>query len=96
MNILKKYRYDIIDLDCAACAKEVEEAINEIEGIQNCIVNFGTGKITLESELENTLEEIKKVAGKVEPDCTIKLPEEDKKERKDYEINKTIKRKNNR
>ncbi len=87
---MKKYRYDIIDLDCAACAKEVEEAINEIEGIQNCIVNFGTGKITLESELENTLEEIKKVAGKVEPDCTIKLPEEDKKERKDYGIVRLI------
>ena len=90
MNILKKYRYDIIDLDCAACAKEVEEAINEIKGIQNCIVNFGTGKITLESELENTLEEIKKVAAKVEPDCTIKLPEEDKRERKDYGIIRLI------
>ncbi len=87
---MKKYRYDIIDLDCAACAKEVEEAINEIKGIQNCIVNFGTGKITLESELENTLEEIKKVAAKVEPDCTIKLPEEDKRERKDYGIIRLI------
>ena len=87
---MKKYRYDIIDLDCAACAKEVEEAINEIKGIQNCIVNFGTGKITLESELENTLEEINKVAAKVEPDCTIKLPEEDKRERKDYGIIRLI------
>ncbi len=87
---MKKYRYDIIDLDCAACAKEVEEAINEIKGIQNCIVNFGTGKITLESELENTLEEIKKVSAKVEPDCTIKLPEEDKKESKDYGIIRLI------
>ena len=72
MNILKKYRFDIIDLDCAQCAKEVEEAINEIEGIENCVVNFGTGKITLESELENTLQEIKKVAAQVETDCTIK------------------------
>ena len=81
---MKKYRFDIIDLDCAGCAKEVEEAINEVKGIQNCIVNFGTGKITLESELENTLEEIKKIAAKVEPDCTIKIPEEEKKERRDY------------
>lgn len=81
---MKKYRFDIIDLDCAQCAKEVEEAINEIKGIENCVVNFGTGKITLESELENTLEEIKKVAKKVEPDCTIKAPEEEKKETRDY------------
>lgn len=83
---MKKYKYDIIDLDCAACAKEVEEAINKINGIQNCIVNFGTGKITLESELENALEEIRKVVAKIEPDCTIKLPEEDKKESRDYGI----------
>lgn len=81
---MKKYRFDIIDIDCAQCAKEVEEAINEIKGIQNCIVNFSTGKITLESELENTLEEVKKVAKKVEPDCTIKAPEEETKETKDY------------
>ena len=83
---MKKYKYEIIDLDCAACAKEVEEVINKINGIQNCIVNFGTGKITLESELENTLEEIRKVVAKIEPDCTIKLPEEDKKESRDYGI----------
>ena len=83
---MKKYRFDIIDLDCAQCAKEVEEAINEIEGIQNCIVNFGTGKITLESNLANTLEEIRKVTAKVEPDCKIKEIGEKVKENKDYEV----------
>ena len=87
---MKKYRFDIIDLDCAQCAKEVEEAINEIEGIENCVVNFGTGKITLESDLENTLQEIKKVAAQVEPDCTIKDPEEEEEKSKDYGLIRLI------
>lgn len=88
--MLKKYRFDIVDLDCAQCAKEVEEAINKMNGIENCTVNFSTGKITLESELENTLEEIRKVALAVEPDCTIKELEEEKKESKDYAIIRLI------
>ena len=87
---MKKYRFDIIDLDCAQCAKEVEEAINEMEGIQNCVVNFGTGKITLESDLENTLQEIRKVAAKVEPDCTIKEPDEEEEKSKDYGLIRLI------
>lgn len=83
---MKKYRFDIIDLDCAQCAKEVEEAINEIKGIKNCIVNFGTGKITLESDLDDTLGEIKRVAAVVEPDCKIQEPNGEKHVSKDYGI----------
>lgn len=87
---MKKYKFDIIDLDCAHCAKEVEEAINEIHGIRNCVVNFGTSKITLESELDNTLEKIKEVAKAVEPDCTIKEIEENQENTKDYGIIRLI------
>ncbi len=85
---MKKYRFDILDLDCANCAKEVEEAINEIEGISNCMVNFGTSKIILESEIENTLEEIRKVAAVVEPDCTIQEEhsDEEKSDEKNYAL----------
>ncbi len=87
---MKRYRFDIIDLDCAQCAKEVEEAINKINGIQNCVVNFVTGKITLESNLEDTLQEIIKVAKAVEPDCTIKEPEEKNVESRDYGVIRLI------
>lgn len=87
---MKKYKFDIIDLDCAHCAKEVEEAINEMQGIQNCVVNFGTGKITLESELDNTLEEIRKAAKAVEPECTIKEIKEEKENKKDYGLTRLV------
>lgn len=90
---MKKFRYDIKDLDCANCAKELEEAFNKTEGISNCIVNFGTGKITLESNLDNPLSTIQKIAGKIEPDCSIE--EEGKKEEtgsreKNFEIPRLI------
>lgn len=90
---MKKYRYDIKDLDCANCAKKLENEFNNTEGITNCIVNFGTSKVTLESNLDNPIETLKKIAAEVEPDCTIeeegKKQEESKKE-KNYEIPRLI------
>lgn len=87
---MKKYKFDIVNLDCAHCAKEVEEAINEIDGIKNCVVNFGTSKVILESELDNTLEKIREVVKLVEPDCTIKEIEDEKYENKNYELVRLI------
>lgn len=90
---MKKYRYDIKDLDCANCAKKLENEFNNTEGITNCIVNFGTSKVTLESSLDNPIETLKKIASEVEPDCTIeeegKSQEENKKE-KNHEIPRLI------
>lgn len=43
---MKKYSFKIEGLDCASCALEVEEALNEMEGIENATVNFGASKIS--------------------------------------------------
>lgn len=90
---MKKYRYDIKDLDCANCAKKLENEFNKTEGITNCIVNFGTSKVTLESSLDNPIDTLKKIAAKVEPDCSIeeeyKDPNETTRE-KNYEIPRLV------
>ena len=90
---MKKYRYDIKDLDCAHCAKKLENEFNNTEGITNCVVNFGTSKITLESSLDNPIKTLKEIASKIEPDCIIeeegKKEVEEKKE-KNYEIPRLI------
>ena len=43
---MKKYSFKIEGLDCASCALEVEEALNEMEGIENATVNFGASTIS--------------------------------------------------
>ena len=90
---MKKYRYDIKDLDCAHCAKKLENEFNNTEGITNCVVNFGTSKIILESSLDNPITTLKEIASKIEPDCVIeeegKNKVEEKKE-KNYEIPRLI------
>lgn len=66
--------FKLEDLDCAACAAKMEDAIRKVEGVQDVSVNFMTQKLKLELEEENydtIMKEIKKVCKKVEPDCTI-------------------------
>ena len=40
----KKFKCEI---DCAACAAKVEEAIKKVDGVENVSVNFLTQKLTL-------------------------------------------------
>lgn len=71
---LMKKVFKLEDLDCAACAAKMEDAIRKVEGVQDVSVNFMTQKLKLELEEENydtIMKEIKKVCKKVEPDCTI-------------------------
>lgn len=68
---MKKYRYNIINLDCANCAREVEEELNKDKRLQNVIVNFNTSKIIYESEESISLEELNKLVKKVEPEADV-------------------------
>lgn len=68
---MKKYKYNINNLDCANCAREVEESLNENKDFKNVIVNFNTKKLIYESDREFTLEELNKLVKEVEPDAFI-------------------------
>lgn len=66
--------FKLEDLDCAACAAKLEDAIKKVNGVQEVSVNFVTKRLKLELDEENydtIIKEIKKVCKKVEPDCTI-------------------------
>jgi len=66
-----KYKYNINNLDCANCAKKVEDYLNKDKRLKNVIVNFTTSKISYESEIEITLTELNKLVQKIEPECII-------------------------
>ena len=80
---MKKFKYNINNLDCANCAREVEESLSENEDFENVRVNFSTSKLTFESDKDFTLSELNKLVKKVEPDAYLSL------------INEEVKTKNN-
>ena len=61
-----------IEVDCALCATKCEEAINKLDEVVDCKINFMTQKMVLEAEdTDKVLKKVLKAARKVEPDFDI-------------------------
>lgn len=64
-----------IEVDCAACALKMEEAVKKVQGIKDATVSFMTQKMKLEiednAEINNIMVQVEKACKKVEPDCEI-------------------------
>lgn len=72
MSILKNYKYTLNGLDCAHCAKKIEDKIAETEGYENVTVNFSTCKLSFKTEKENDVkEEITTIVKTLEPDVEV-------------------------
>lgn len=84
MMKMKKYKYNINNLDCAACAREIEEMLNKHEDFSDVTVNFNTCKIAYESNKDYSLEELNDLVRRVEPECSITLEEKDN--RKEFSL----------
>lgn len=66
--------FKLDDLDCANCARKMEDGIRALEGVQSVSINFLAQKLTLEApdaEFDEILKKAAKVIKKIEPDCTI-------------------------
>ena len=81
---MKKYKYNINNLDCAGCAKQVENSLNKNKDFKNVVVNFSTGKISYESDKDFSLSELNKLVKAIEPDASVSTDEEVKKETNIY------------
>lgn len=57
-----------IEVDCAVCAAKCEEAIKKIDGVNDCSINFITGKLSIDYSDEKVLKKAKKAALRIEPD----------------------------
>lgn len=68
---MKRYKYNILNLDCANCAREVEECLNADERFNNAVVNFNTSKIFFESDSEISLKEINDIVKAIEPEADV-------------------------
>jgi len=71
-----KKTYKLDNLDCANCARKMEDAIKKISGVNDAAVNFMAQKLTLDADgakFEEILQAAVKVCKKIEPECAIIL-----------------------
>ena len=69
-----KKTYKLVDLDCANCARKMQDAISRLEGVTGCTVNFLTQKLTIEADdVDALMKDVVKCIKKVEPDCEVIL-----------------------
>lgn len=66
-----------IEVDCANCARKMEEAANKVAGVQSATVSFMTQKMNVEfaegAEEKAVMKAVLKACKKVESDCEIYL-----------------------
>ena len=66
--------FKLDEIDCANCARKLEDAIKKVDGVQGASVNFMMQKLTLEAAddaFDDVLARVVKVTARVEPDCEI-------------------------
>ena len=69
-----KKTYKLVDLDCANCARKMQDAISKLDGVTGCTVNFLTQKLTIEADdVDALMKDVVKCIKKVEPDCEVIL-----------------------
>ena len=69
-----KKKFNLESLDCAHCAAKMEEAIKNIEGVQDVSINFMTSKLMVEADddkFDEVMKQAKAACKKIEPDCEI-------------------------
>lgn len=67
---MKKYEFILKDLDCAACANEIQEKLAKNPKLYNVNVNFAKLKLTYETE-EVSVEEVRKAVKEQEPEVEM-------------------------
>lgn len=66
-----KYKFNIKNLDCANCAREVEKSLNEDKKINKAVVNFNTSTITVETDVDDAFSYVKEIVAMIEPDVIL-------------------------
>lgn len=79
-----KYKYNIKNLDCANCAKKIEETLNKDKNIKSASVNFAKQTVTVETNISDPFNYVKDIVENIEPNAI--LSKEEIKETKNKDI----------
>ena len=69
-----KKQYKLDEIDCANCARALQDELAKLDGVRSVSVNFMTQKLTLEAddaEFDDVLERVIDYTADAEPDCEI-------------------------
>lgn len=64
---MKKYRYNMVNLDCPNCAHKIEERLKKESNLNDVVVNFSKLILTFQSENEINIQYISDIIHKIEP-----------------------------
>ena len=91
MNILKKYKYRLNNLDCANCANKIEERLKKENNLSDVVVNFSSLTLSFMSNDDIKIEDISDIVTKIEPEVVVtKIDEEAKETKKNYNLIRLI------
>ena len=68
----KTFKLD--EIDCANCARKLQDAICKLDGVEKATVNFLTQKLTLtaaDDRFDEVLDRVVALTADIEPDCEI-------------------------
>ena len=83
---MKSYKFNIHNLDCANCARKIEEKLQANGNYANVSVNFSTLKLSFKSELDINKDDLEKEIQKIEDGVTLSLNNEEVNERNNSDI----------
>ena len=69
---MKEYKYILKNLDCANCARKIEERLSKENNYSEVIVNFSTLILKFKCNDDNPYSNIKKIINEVEPNVMVK------------------------
>lgn len=67
-----KKQFKLDEIDCANCARELQDELAKLDGVKSVSVNFMTQKLTLEAddaEFDEVLDRVVEFTADAEPDC---------------------------
>ena len=70
--MIKHYKLD--EIDCANCARELQDELAKLPGVKSVSVNFMTQKLTLEADdadYDAVFKSVLKTVADREPDCEV-------------------------
>ena len=85
---MKKYRYELTNLDCANCAAKIEDALKRSNSLKNVVVNFGTSTLSFEVENEDEKPNVNALISRVIPGVkAVEISDKKDDEEKTHKVN---------